>query len=405
MWQTSDREQPLDPDLTRNVPVTPGSGRSAAWTRVERFVWRHLFFFAVAVGISFAVIYFETSTRLFFSFNPPRQVGDPCLSLIRPTDASETTAVWSNFGDCAGPPRDPDRETVVVDLRSGLLVHYKTEPLLMGTLPVPFTRVLRNQDHVSRAFGTGGTHTYDMALVGDAPRLSWVDLVLAGGRRIHYLPTDKPGSFDSDVAGYFGETTLQWTGRGWRIQRDDGSELLFPESENATRLEQAALIGMQTADGGSELVIERDPAGNILSIGAGDRRLDFAHDTENRVTAISAAGTGQPLRFDYDSAGCLVRQTGPGGEFLYEYDRRDRGCRLRRTIQDGVRYFEADYNDDDRVIRLAHQDGGAYVFAYETDRRGQVVRADVTDPAGTLRRITLDDAGYWIGRWGSYRGR
>lgn len=395
----------FDPSPVGAAPVTPGSGRSAAWNRVENFIWRHLLFFAVAVGISFALIYFETSTRLFFSFNAPRQVGDPCLSLIRPTNASDTAAVWSNFGDCAGPPRDPDRETIVVDLRHGLLVHYKTEPVLAGALPVPFTRVLRNQDHVSRAFGTGGTHTYDMALVGDAPRLSWVDLVLAGGGRVHYLPMGKRGWFDSDVAGYFGDTTLRWTGRDWRIQRDEGIELLFPESQNATRLEQAALVGMQTADGDAVLIVERDPAGNILYIGAGDRRLDFAHDTENRVTAITAADTGRHLRFDYDSAGCLVRQTGPGEEFLYEYDRRDRGCRLRRTIQDGVSYFEAYYSADDRLVRLTHPAGGAYVFSYETDRRGHVVRAEVIDPEGTLRRITLDDTGYWISRWGSYRGR
>jgi YD repeat-containing protein len=162
---------------------------------------------------------------------------------------------------------------------------------------------------------------------------------------------------------------------------------------------------MQTADGDAVLVVERDRAGNVLSIAAGGRRLDFAHDTQNRVTAISAPDTGQRLRFDYDSAGCLVRQTGPDGEFLYEYHVRDRGCRLRRTIQDGVSYFEAEYGADDRLIRLTHPAGGAYVFSYETNRRGQVVRAEVTDPEGTLRRITLDDAGYWISRWGGYRGR
>jgi len=405
MWRTPDHEPQLDPGLTQGVPVTPGNGRSAAWNRLEGLIWRHLLVLAVAIGISFALIYVETATRLFFSFDAPRQVGDPCLTLIRPTKGPDAGAVWSNFGRCPGAPRDPDREMIVVDLRYGLLLHYKTEPVLTGALPLPFTRVLRNRDPVSRAFGKGGTHTYDMGLVGDAARLSWVDLVLAGGGRVHYLPVPEPGRFDSDVDGYFGETTLLWTGRDWRLQRDDGIELLFPESQNAARLEQAALVGMQTAAGSALLVVDRDRAGNILHLGAGDRRVDFAHDTMNRVTAISAADTGQPLRFDYDSAGCLVRHTGSGGEFQYDYDRSDGGCRLKRTTHDGVTYFEAKYSADDRLIRLTEPAGGEYVFSYETDRRGDVVRAEVIDPEGALRRITLDDTGYWISRWGSYRGR
>ena len=35
----------------------------------------------------------------------------------------------------------------------------------------------------------------------------------------------------------------------------------------------------------------------------------------------------------------------------------------------------------------------------------EFVRADVRDPDGTLRRITIDETGYWFSRWGSYRGQ
>jgi YD repeat-containing protein len=369
---------------------------------VTHFIWSRLFFFAVAVGVSFALIYVETTTRLFFSFNAPRQIGDPCLTLIRPTKGPDVRTVWSNFGSCATTTRDPDREMIEVDLRNGLLVHSKTERLL-SALPLPFTRVLRNRDTVSRAFGAGGTHTYDIALVGDAVRLSWVDLVLAGGGRVHYLPVPGQSWLDSDVAGYFGDTTLRWSGRDWRLHRDDGTELIFPESKNALRLEQAALLGMRTADGNDLLVIERDTAGNILSLSMRDRKLEFAHDTINRVTAIYSSVDGQLLRFEYDAAGCLTRQTGTGGEFQYDYDGREAGCNLTRTMHDGVDYFRADYSADDRVIRVTDPTGGTYVFSYETDGRGGVERMEVVDPESTLRRVALDDTGYWISRWGSYR--
>ena len=403
MRRNSDHPPQPDSRFTQNVPVTPGSGRSTTWNRATHFIWSRLFLFAVAVGVSFALIYVETTTRLFFSFNAPRQIGDPCLTLIRPTKGPDARAVWSNFGSCATASRDPDRETIEVDLRYGLLVHSKTEPLLPGALPLPFTRVLRNQDTVSRAFGAGGTHTYDMGLVGDAARFTWVDLVLAGGGRVHYRPARGQAWFDSQVEGYFGDTTLRWSGRDWRLQRDDGTELIFPESRNALRLEQTALLGMRTADGNNLLVVERDRVGNILSLSVRDRKLEFAHDTINRVTAISSSDDGQLLRFEYDSAGCLRRQTGTGGEFQYDYDAREAGCRLTRTMHDGVTYFEAAYDADNRLIRLTNPTGGTYTFSYQTDGRGNVERMEVLDPEGILRRVTLDDTGHWINRWGTYR--
>ena len=215
MWRSPDHEPPRDPHV-ENAPITPGTGRSSLWDRLTRLVWRHLLFLAGVVGISFGIIYVEMTTRLFFSLDAPRQQGDPCLTLIRPTTGPDTRQVWSTFGHCAVASRDSDRETIGVDFRYGLLTHYKTESLLLETLPLPFVRALRNQDELSRAFGPGGSHTYDMGLVGP-PELSWVDLVLGNGGRIHYLPMSRPGWFDSSVAGYFKGTTLQWTGRDWRL--------------------------------------------------------------------------------------------------------------------------------------------------------------------------------------------
>jgi YD repeat-containing protein len=151
------------------------------------------------------------------------------------------------------------------------------------------------------------------------------------------------------------------------------------------------------------LQLNRDPAGNLLSLSAGGRRLDFEHDSLNRVTAISEPDASRAMRFDYDAAGCLVRQTGPDGESRYDFDRRGGGCWLTRTTYDGVTYFQADYSAEDRVVRLTNPAGGAYVISYENDWRGRIVRAEVIDPEGTLRRITVDPSSYWISRWGSYR--
>jgi hypothetical protein len=401
MWRKPSVGPEGDPRFEDGSPLTPGNGRSDVWNRLARMARSHLYFLALAIGVSFALIYVETETRLFFRFSAPRQIGDPCLSLIRATTGPDTKTVWSNFGHCPEIARDPDRETVLVDLRYGLLLHYKTEPLMTDVLPLPFARVLRSREQVSRAFGVGGTHTYDIGLVGEG--LSWVDLVLAGGGRIHYRPTSKPGWFDSSVGGYFNDTMLQWTGRDWRLRRDDGIEFLFPESRNATRLEQAALLSIQTTDKNAVLAVDRDRAGNIQFIDAGGRRLAFEHDEFNRITSINEAAAGQRLKFEYNPAGCLITQVGSGPEFHYDYESSNGRCRVQRFKQDGSTYFQAAYDAHDRLTRLIDPSGGVYVFSYETDTQGEVIRAQVVDPDETVRLVSIDDTGYWISRGGRYR--
>ena len=404
MWPDRHSHSTPAPAL-ENVPIAPGSGSSRTWNLLVQLLWKRFVLLACAVGVSFAFVYVETTTRLSFTLNAPRQVGDPCLALIRPTTAPDRNAVWANFGHCApSTPRDPYRETINVDLRYGLLTYEKTEPVMMADLPWPFTRVIRNRDRYSRAFGLGGSHSYDIGLVGDAPALSFVDLVTERGGRVHYRPTAESGLFDSEVGGYFEGTTLQWTGRWWRLRRDDGLELVFPESQNATRLEQAALLGIQDEDGASLLEIDRDRAGNIREITTNSGRLDFEFDVRNRVTAMVEAGADRRFRFDYNAGGCLARQTSLDGVFEYDYEERDGLCQLVQTRHDGVVYFTATYDAEGRVAILTSP-AGRYTFSYIANTRGAIVRADVREPDGTLRRVSLDNAGYWISRWGSYRGR
>jgi hypothetical protein len=252
---------------------------------------------------------------------------------------------------------------------------------------------LRNRDKYTRAFGLGGSHSYDIGLVGEWP--TFADLVTAAGGRIHYRPTSQSGLYDSDVGGYFEDSTLQWTGRDWRLRLDDGVDLLFPESQNATRLEQTALLGIQGDGGDSLLEIDRDRAGNIRHLSASGGRLDFEFDSRNRVTAIVEAKTGRRLEFEYTAEGCLARQTGLDGVFEYAHQTRNGLCQLIRTTHDGDVYFAATLTSP----------AGGYTFSYVADASGSIVRADIREPDGALRRASLDNAGYWISHWGSYRGR
>lgn len=401
MWRDPDLDRHPDVEL-QNVPITPGGGPSSVWTRLVRAVWRHLVIFAAVVGITFAVIYDQTTTRLFFTSEASRQSGDPCLTLIWPTERPQIGGVWSTFGHCAGESRDPHRITVVIDLRYGTLFQYQTEPLLLDALPLRLVRLSRNRDGASRAFGKGATLTYDMGLTRDQSRPG-VDLVFANGGRFYFGPSSQDGWLQSDEAASRGYEGLEWTGRGWRLHRDDDTAMLFPDSARARRFEQSALLRLQAGDERDLLVLDRDAAGNILRVETGRDRLDLSHDALNRVTAIHDPAAGHRIDFEYDSAGCLVRQAGTGGEFEYDYDRLNGACRPRQTRHDGVTFFLAEYGPDDRITGLTDAAGGRYTFAYQTGTDGTVVRADVRDPAGTLRRVSIDRSGYWFSHWGSYR--
>ena len=160
---------------------------------------------------------------------------------------------------------------------------------------------------------------------------------------------------------------------------------------------------MKSGTGEPLLRIDRDRTGSIQWLSTNGGRVDFGYDARNRVTTIVAT-TGERLQFEYDSEGCLVRRAGPDGAFEYAYERRNGLCHLTRTMHDGVVYFTATYDAEDRLVTLTSPAGG-YTFSYVTSASGGIVREDVREPDGALRRVSIDNAGYWISHWGSYRGR
>jgi len=382
-------------------PVLPAELPSTTPARrVMRFLAPHVLLFGAVVGVSFALMYFESTSRRYFDVSPPPATGDPCLTVIRSTTSEREP--WTSFGRCPRSFRDPDRETVAVDLRLGLLMYYQTEPALQHVLPLPFTRAQRNQDPASRAFGRGGNHGYDIGLVGDAGGLTWVDLVLPDGGNVNYRPASARGWFDTASTGFFRDSRLQWTGRDWRLHREGGEQIVFPESSGAASLAQAAPVAMLDADGSTRLEVERDAAGNILSLRTRNGRIDVSHDGDNRVTAIDD-GEGLQVRFEYDEAGCLIRRVGAGEAFDYGYDTRSGGCSLSTVRRGGQTTLQATYGPDDRVTQLIVAGSGTFVFAYHMDERGQVVQVDVEAPDGTPRRVMLDERGHFFVRWGRYR--
>src|SRR5688572_14128662 len=112
---------------------------------------------------------------------PSISPADPLHRVLAPRDPHvETVAL---------PPGVPEVDGDPIHLGTGLYVRTSVDLALFDTVPVVFSRTYRNADRRSRPFGIGTNHSYGSFLVGDAPALTWIDLILPDGGRIHYTRT------------------------------------------------------------------------------------------------------------------------------------------------------------------------------------------------------------------------
>ena len=81
-----------------------------------------------------------------------------------------------------------------------------------------------------------------------------------------------------------------------------------------------------------------------------------------------------------------------GGVSRYSYDASDQ----MRTLTDarGIVFLTNEYDAGGRVSRQTQADGTTYQFAYTLDGTGKITQTDVTNPRGSVRRVTFNGAGY-----------
>jgi len=122
------------------------------------------------------------------------------------------------------------------------------------------------------------------------------------------------------------------------------------------------------------------------------RYIDCTHDTAGRITQIKDL-IGRIWKYEYNAAGYLAKVTYPDNTFEeYTYD--DAGRML--TVQDrrGTLMVTNAYDEAGRVQQQTLADAGVFSFAYTTDADGRIVRTEVTDPRGSVRRLQFGDGGY-----------
>jgi RHS repeat-associated protein len=280
-------------------------------------------------------------------------------------------AVCNSKNPGGGPPCLPPPPTIgadPVDFSTGLFVYDKTDLVLEDVLPVSLTRTYRQADSVSRAFGIGTTHPFDIFLVGNTSAYSYAELVLPDGSVIRYNRTSSGTGYSTavfihtDTTSMFYGSVMAWNGAGWTITLRNGTVYVFPDGFSASRPQQAALISIKDRHN-NIIVFNRDGSGNLNRITTPNGRwINFTYDSNYRVTQ-AADNLGRTVSYTYDSSGRLSTVTdAKGGVTTYTYDTSNN--MLTITDPRSITYLTNQYDSNNRVTKQTFADGSTYQIAY-----------------------------------------
>jgi YD repeat-containing protein len=278
----------------------------------------------------------------------------PGASGSDPIDARETSCIPSLHDERVN-------QEIEIDRRTGGLTLCNTDFSVDGLTPLAFTRCLATQDRVSRAFGVGGNHPFDIIPVGTRFPYTYIDLVLADGHSVRYWRvSDGTGYADAVYESFAADTPflhsrIAWNGDGWDLQRPDGLRIRFPENYRGTRPRHGAPTEM--GESGESIRLVRDADRNLEQITVtGGGVLTIAHDSDGRVVTATD-NRGRSVRYTYNAEGHLASATDDDVGWTYVYD----GPRLTSVIRGSALWLAIGYMDD-RVVRLRIADGREFHF-------------------------------------------
>jgi RHS repeat-associated protein len=317
------------------------------------------------------------------------------FTLSNPLLNRVAAAIWASLEAIWG--GDP------VDLSTGLFVMTKTDLALADVLPVTFTRTYRPNDTVTRAFGIGATHSFDLFLYSESGYTT-ISLVLPGGERVRYQRTSGGSGHADAVLEHtesptpFYKSVLRFVGveQGWTITMRDGTVYTFTYNGNLQAIADRF---------GNAITLSREyviyPVGYLRPWGekvlrimgpSGWRWLDLTYDAQGRI--IQAVDhQGRAVDYTYDGSGRLIKVTDPaGGLTEYTYDASHRMLTLKDAR--AITFLTNAYDANGRVQTQTQADSTTFQFAYTLDGGGKVTQTDLTNPRSYVRRVTFNASGY-----------
>ena len=178
-----------------------------------------------------------------------------------------------------------------VDLHSGMFVVCQTDLFVPDVIPISLTRIYRDWEASSRAFGIGGNHPYDICLTGTRFPYTYLDLNLEDDGQIHFRRISKGTDYANAVFGHdetaseFCGAEIALNGNGWTLDFRDGRQFLFPEAYHAKNYAQGAVFEMRDANR-HRLRLKRDNQRKLEQlVSPSGRTITFKYDGADRINS------------------------------------------------------------------------------------------------------------------------
>jgi len=270
---------------------------------------------------------------------------------------------------------------------TGIYSRAYTDFSINDSIPIEFVRTYRNMDALSRSFGIGTSTSYDMFIIGDPSKFSWVALVLADGSRIQYTRVSPgtsyaDGVFESQTSpDEFLDSKIYWNGHGaWTVRLINGLEYTVQGCNAGSKPGQCAVTEIKNAIG-ERLVVERDRDGTMRRIvSPHGHTLEFTTDAAGRITRATFGEHW--MNYSYDENGHLsttLNSKGARQKFTY-----DAAGNMLSVHENGYIVMNR-FDGNNRFSWQRVSDGEMFSAKYRTDAKGAIIQTDVQGPDGLVQ--------------------
>ena len=298
--------------------------------------------------------------------------------------------------DGAGPQKP--KEADPVDPSTGAFIMHKTDLFLPDVMPIAVTRTYNSLDPYARPFGTGMMHAYTLFQHSEH-QFDEADLIEPDGAKIHYVRISADGlpwyatvleSQAAPNAFYKSQISFNFTDNGWTLALKDGTVYIFGHEAPLQKIRDR--YGNEVRVSWSSTNFFGAGVGNIARVTSPNGRyIDFTYYTGTSRVYQAKDNTGRTVTYTYDTSGNLSTVTDPlSNVTTYTYDASNRML----TIRDGrnIVYLTNAYTSGRVTTQTLAESGQTYQFAYTVDGSNNITQTDVTDPRGTVKRLSLNSS-------------
>jgi len=294
--------------------------------------------------------------------------GDPAVTIY---DGTGGKRLWKMAHTDSALP-DTSVQVFCVDAGVGLIMQRKADFVFEGEPTLQFTRIYRNQDDRSRAFGIGGSDSFEIYLGGQMGIA--VDLIMEDGVRIHFIHQEPKAGQPGDIylAGWGGEGRFRnaqaiYSANSWQVKTEDGWTYIFPYRPQALMQNVTVLTGFIDPTG-QKYEMERDSFGALVSISSPSGKwLHFESDLQHRIRRITSS-QGRNVQYDYDAGGRMVRALDSEGHVdSYSFDAK--GQMITAGHETGNPILTNEFFTDGFIKSQVMGDGEKFEYSYFSRER------------------------------------